>query len=139
MLDWLLQGTQVATSTSAWLRINADSGANYSEQAFQRATSTVSGTTNEADVKAILGLIPAASTPDAHDFGFGRILLPYYRHPQYKQLVQLSGSPKTAALVLQTWQTMSTTWRNTAAINQLTLLLPSANYAIGSRATLWAW
>jgi len=53
--------------------------------------------------------------------------------------VQLSGSPKTAALVLQTWQTMSTTWRNTAAINQLTLLLPSANYAIGSRATLWAW
>lgn len=138
ILEITARGDTAAASAELWMRLNGDTGANYDSVYAQiRHSATLTTTEAIAAAQMNLGQIPAANAP-ANAFGAARIMLAHYAgtvaHKQATSQIAAVLAAVTPAAFLYLG---GSRWRNTAAINRVTLLPGAGNFAAGTRVTLY--
>jgi hypothetical protein len=141
LIDAQLRGDTAAVTTNLNLRFNNDSGTNYHHSNINTTGTTASLASAETygAVSIIVGVIPA-NTANASAASSVLVLVPNYGGTTFhKTTVSLDGEisadagPNQAVMHIAQGR-----WKNTAAINRVTLLPSAGNFQIGSRVTIWA-
>jgi hypothetical protein len=126
------------TLVNATMRFNSDSTAVYSSiQVLNSAPTTASAQEQASATSLTAATIPAASAP-AGSCGTAVIDIPNYAGTSFLKLINgISGYSTGASTGTTTTKNHGGIWGSLTAINRITLLLSSGNYAAGSRATLY--
>lgn len=133
MLDiWLLlRTTQAVALSSGLFRINGDSGANYDQENLQATSATVAAAASVAQTSQILSVLGASAAASA--FTAIRIWIPAYTQTTAHKSMTCFVADADATAGNNVVQVRSTRWRNTAAINQLSITAGSGSLLAGSR------
>jgi hypothetical protein len=116
------------------LRMNNDSGTNYSVWGVRSTDAAITTTGGAAATSAACGVIPAASM-GAGMFGTTVLLLSNYAAAvNVKPFVALSGAYFTTG---DMFKTLGGYWFSGNAINRLTFLPAANNFVAASRATIY--
>jgi hypothetical protein len=137
MLQVVLRGDTAATSTEALMRFNGDTGANYDYQRLNAGITTVNA--SEALNSTSIGIGDmAASTATAGAPGISTVMIPFYAGTTFWKMSTshdgVSTGTATGSLQVKPW---AGRWRNTAAINSITILPAAGNWIAGSSAVLY--
>ena len=131
--DLVLVASQKQSGTSDYgIRFNGDSGGNYSRTIVYgdgSATNSTRGSTSATRIScSYYGYPPSA----ASTFGVGIIsIMNYSNTTSYKTALARSNSAGSGV------DGNVGTWRNTAAITSVTILLDAGTYSVGSTFTLY--
>lgn len=133
-----LRGDNASAFTSALLRFNNDSGANYDIQTIQGVAAVASAVESFAATSLQFGIMPA-NTATANYFGCYEIFIPHYAGTtNNKSTISLSSNRTgTASTTFQT-TLFGGGWRSNAAINRITVFPTAGNLVTGSRLTIHA-
>jgi hypothetical protein len=139
LLELYGRGDAAATTVNVLGRFNNDTAANYDHEWFQGSGSggTVTTAENLAQSSIFLGSIPGATAPANVASGLRADLHGYAATTFQKSLLAQNGVKAGTTTGLLFNYLVSGYWRSTAAINRLTLLLSSGNFAQGSQAILY--
>jgi len=132
------RGEQSAASISIRLTANSDSGANYASHYIFGDGSSVYSVGLPSETYASLGFIPAAQMASSV-FGASIIdVLDYSKTTKNKTFRALNGF-KDNTFPTNRVALHSALWASTSAINSLSLVAQSGNWAVGSRFSLYGW
>lgn len=113
------------------MRLNSDTGANYSYHGLEGNGSTAGSFGNASQTSMFVGYTPAGSTnPSAAVID----LLDPYSTSKNKTMRSLFGSQQSSGNRIQL---MSSAWYNTSSVTTISLLQNAGNWAIGSRFSLY--
>jgi hypothetical protein len=130
-----LRGTHADIQTELRLRFNNDSGSNYDGHYHFTTSGAATGVTNNpATTSAQLGLI-TADTATADRAGSAHILIPNYASATFQKNIEFHTAYARSGDYATT--DGSGAWRNTAAVDRITILPGTANWKAGSRLTLY--
>ncbi len=131
------RGTRAAASVTIKMRYNGDSGTNYDMQEIYAAASVVAATESiGASWIAMAGLAAASSPAGIADMAV--VDVPNYKDTTFQKVCESKSTQKVGTASGNCYvQDYVGWWRNTAAINQITLLPASDLFAEGTRATLY--
>lgn len=122
---------------NVFARANGDVANNYTSQSLFGQNAAVTAAQNLARSSMIAGTLPGA-TAQASQPGASLAILPGYASAAlFKTLITLSGMADSATAVNNLAAVTSSSWRNAAAINRLTLLPGTGNFITGTEATLY--
>lgn len=119
------------------LTLNGDSGANYDAQRLQGSATTVATVNQNASTSLTAGMNCASATATAGVYAFIKVLIPAYDTTAgFKVAEVISSSPlENSNASIQVWGAM---WRNSAAINQITLKSTTgSNFVAGTRVVVY--
>lgn len=138
-LDVFARSTGAAVISGVSVAFNGDTTtANYAMQ-YLRGLAGVASAGEDIGATAgarAVGVVPGASVAYADAFGVMGITIPNYASAtQAKALLSQSSSPSGASGQFHLEQ-RSVLWKNTAAINQITLATFTGMFAVGSRVIL---
>ena len=134
----LLRGTAAAVSVNAQIRFNNDSGANYDDQAVYAHATTAGGAATSAGTSAIFGGV-TASNATAGEYGIVVAELPFYTATNARKTFAGTSTSYDTAGTTSTYWTMvqGGSWRNSAAVNQVTIFPASGSWAAGSAVSVY--
>lgn len=137
LLEIQCRGTAASTNVEARMRFNGDAGLNYDYQHIQGTTAAsaaeVLATSHIRVAVAVAGGTAPAGLADPIT-----IRIPNYRRTTFqKGATAQSGGKRGTATGDVFSNVVSGWWRNTAAINQVTILPDSGNWLAGSVAMLY--
>ena len=133
-----IRATTRATSTGAntLVRLNADAGSNYSFHALYGDGSSAAAGAGTSQSSALVGYTANSTTP-ANVFSFLVLdILDYANNAKNKTLRSIDGFDSYNAS-FNVLQFNSSAWYSTAAINTVSLILNSGNFAQYSTFTLY--
>lgn len=138
LIVWSGRCAVAAAEDNLTLRLNNDSGANYDRQRRETATATtISESQNQAGTSGLLGVI----TADSSTAGFaaaGEIIIPNYAGTAFHKIVRGSSFARTTdASQANDIASIGFIWKDTSAINRITLLPSAGNWMTGSRCTVY--
>lgn len=128
ILEFAARSTQSATFVAATVRLNGDStAANYRSQLLVvSGAGTLAGT--GADDNS-LGNIMSAGTSPSGSFTIGVLEIPFYANTGFnKQVLARAGNRRDASSVHEVLWVNTIEWENTAAVNQIDIVLGAGNY-----------
>lgn len=118
-------------------RFNGDAGGNYAVQLLLVGGASASGFNGgDTAVSARMGMCTGAAAP-AGSFGFGVAEIPNYRSTVANKCCYGFGSARVGGANPVSIEQGGCEWKNTAAINRITILPGLGNLVAGSRATLY--
>lgn len=131
-----LRGDTASVSTNAMLRFNNDAGANYDYQLLDGSAAVSSAGEAFAQTSISAGLA-AAATAGANLFSAHHVTIPHYAQATNNKAIIRNREAKsgTSSLSLSTGLSAGF-WRSNAAINRVTILPATGNWAAGSAATV---
>jgi len=132
-----LRGDNASLNVGAYLRFNNDSGANYNGQRLAAGAATVTAAEALAGTGAHIGYCAAGSAGAGRAAIFGVDIPNYSQAVFHKQLVSLNNRNDSDTTAQTDIEHFISNWKNTAAINRITLYPNSGNFAVGSRCTLY--
>jgi hypothetical protein len=133
------RGDTAATWMLASLRFNNDSGANYYQQRINGTAAAVSASESLAQTALPVGDIPAGSAP-AGIGGSCVVFIPGYSTGSFsKGVSSVNAAPAGTATGTLATEVRSGFWNSGANINRITLTASAGNFAIGTRATVYAF
>jgi len=134
----LLRGTAAAVTVNVNVKLNNDGGANYDTELTRANATTASATAVAAQTSAFVGHAPG-STADASMFGSLVVEIPFYASTAArKTMLSQNGSFATAGTTTTyDYYAGSSGWRNTAAVNEVTLTPSSGSWAAGSAVSVY--
>ena len=131
------RGDTAAASVVAALHVNGDTANNYEWAQIQEIGTGINNNENNADSSFHIGYLPAASSTANFWGSIEIVVFDYARTVSYKSLqARCSGNLSSGSTNVQVFLTGGV-WKNTAAINELTLFLAAGNFITNSVATLW--
>lgn len=132
-----LRTTQAAISSSANLRFNNDSAANYDSQRLRGAGATASAAFTAGATSGLFTDAPGASAT-ANKFAATHILIPNYAGGVgHTTVIARTSHVEGIASGDMYAEQYNVVWRSIAAINRVTLLPVSGNFKAGSRCTVY--
>lgn len=137
-IRWVARSDQSAAAVDLGLRFNADTGANYDVELLYNSSATAASAFEIlAATSATVGTL-AAGTATAGRAGAGTIAINDYRGTTFDKVVNSTDhwAQATTTTNINT-RIFGATWRNTAAVTSVTLLLSAGNYVAGSKFTLY--
>lgn len=127
------RGDTAAQGVLVQLRLNGDTGSNYTDQRDFGSAGSTGAAGSSAATSGTIGEIAAASAT-ADRPGLVDISLPYYTRTTFDKVCQaMSADTSTLLVTLNAF----VHWDNTAAVTSLTLLPASGNFIVGTIATLY--
>lgn len=130
-IEGMVRSTQTATYDFFSIKINNDATATNYRRIFSQAYGASTQAAEGAD-DALLGTVSANSSP-ANAFASVKIEIIQYANTGFnKQINFVVSARRDASSVHEIIFVGSIEWENTAAINQIDLLLTSGNYVSGS-------
>jgi hypothetical protein len=137
MLIVLARMDAVVSDQAGRLRFNGDTGANYDSERFVAFGATQSTGESLAATGASFGWFTGSSA-DANYASYEDLIIPHYTGTVFnKTFVGKNSSPQTTASGLTQAGIHSGLWRNTAAINRITVYPLTGNWIAGSRLTIY--
>jgi hypothetical protein len=134
VLELMGAGDAAALAVNALMRFNNDSGADYYYQLDYANGATPAGAASSGVTSGRIGVLSAASAGSTN-VGAIRVQIPNYARTIFrKQYIAQGGRFGAGDTGSEDVYGM---WASTAAINRITLLLSSGNFALGSVATLY--
>ena len=134
LIQFVGRTSEVVNGSTVLFRFNGDSGANYDKQTLGGAGSTATAAVVNAATSLTHGI--PGSTHAANYPGVLTLAVPSYDQTTFYKtvnLIQGFGSTSTD----QNAFVVCDTWRNTAAVAQLSATAGSGNLVTGSRLTIW--
>lgn len=132
------RGVAALAADGAYLRFNGDTGANYDFQQINGVAAVAGAAEGIGVTTGQIGGVPGNNAP-ANVFGSITVFIPHYANTANNKacnsISHLRQSAVSGGLVTGLF---GMSWRSTAAINRLTLILGTGNFAAGTRATLYA-
>jgi hypothetical protein len=138
-IEAYLRSDTAAQGTAFVLRFNADSGANYGWQ-YVRGTGsgpTSSSSIADTSITSAGAAVPAASAT-ANGFGALEVTIPHYANTaNHKAALYSSINASTTSATTNEAFAGGGVWRNTAAINRITLSPAAGQWVSGSRLSIY--
>lgn len=130
----LLRGTNASATIGVTLQFNGDTGANYDTEAMPGIQNVaVTAAQTLASTSIALGSVPAASA-SASTFGIIIIEIPFYANTGVRKvLLDRVGFVDTTGSFSRSEANIGS-WRNTAAIDRVTLIPSAGNFVANSQA-----
>ena len=138
-LEIVVQGRSDAAgnSTALLVRLNNDSGANYDCGRLYSSSGTVARSDTFGAAFISLGEIPAAAAI-AGGVGSYEIKLQNYAQVFLNKMITSLGGYKYGTAAGNLWEFLANGfWRNSAAINRVTVYPNAGNFVAGSRLTIY--
>lgn len=137
LLTLYLRGDTAAATTTALLRFNADTAANYDYQRLSGSAATASAVETFAATSIQIASVIPANTAGANLFAQIDVWIPHYAgSANNKDVVASFAHKQGTATGNLTVGDVAGFWRSNSAITQITVLPGAGNFAAGSRATL---
>lgn len=130
---YVARGDQAAATISALIRLNGDSGANYSWQGWAYvggANGSRGNVTGQTSVTLNDG-VPAA-TATAGFAGVGQILIPMYSGTAFHKAFYAAHGGGNDQMMHE-----SGTWHNTGAVTRVQIIPSAGNWIAGSRMIIY--
>jgi hypothetical protein len=127
--------TEAVVVSTANMTINGDTAANYDRQTL-RARSNVSSSGAVAAATSISLNVPGSSVAAGH-FAGAFMFIPAYRQTVTDKMIVEAGGWADTNIANGEAHINTGIWRNTVAVNQLTLTAGSGNLVTGSRLTIY--
>lgn len=133
------RGDTAAASVLASLRFNNDSAANYYFQRLFSSAATATAAESLAQTSMGVGALPAATA--VVGFGGGvMIAIPGYSGTSFaKGVIAVNAAPLGTTTGTVVTDQRAGVWNSAVAINRITLLAGAGNFAVGTRATVYAF
>jgi hypothetical protein len=137
-LYWFLRGDTAATNTQPRVTLNNDSAGNYDIQLVDGNNVTASASATAATGAMVMQPVTAA-TATASSFGGNVLDFLFYSQTNGFKLVSTRGNEFLTLGTVASYETdrASYLWRNTAAINRITITPSVGNWAPGCAVSLY--
>jgi len=132
-VEFSIRGAVALTGVAAQLRLNNDSGGNYSGQLQNSQSTSVVASNSSSSTVISLGNMPAASDATATEFSVGKFEIEFYTDANRKIVRGQQICPPGASASGTSIWTFGFRWASNAAVNRITFLNASGNYLAGSR------
>ena len=129
------QSDQAVNLSGITMRLNNDSGANYSYQDNQISNATVTTATTAGATAATVGVTIGTTPANTNIMGALEITIFNYTGSKHKSWMS-DGGVATGTAASTEWRSDVGIWASTAAVNQVTVRTPG-NWIAGSRFTLY--
>ena len=131
--------TDVAAETSSVLvRLNNDSAGNYNQQRLSVLNTTVSASPGDGTTGMIVAVIPGGNGAAGAAGGASFVIASYADTTFHKSLRGFASGSSLDGVGSQRIDVLGGRWRNTAAVNRVTLLPgDGSNFAVGTRASIY--
>lgn len=127
-----LRAADAVTNREAWLRLNNDSAANYTQQLLEGggASAVAIGTIGTSAISC--GFIPGSTAPASGSSPLRVDVFDYTSTTFFKQSLSQCYARKTTLSTGLSVDVTGGSWLNTAAVTRLTLLPSAGNFDVGS-------
>lgn len=132
----VLRGTAAVVSTVLNIRLNNDTGTNYSTQRVYSAASTTTAAADSGSTSINVGGIPAASATSGMS-GVYTAWIPGYRRTNFHKTMSIRGGGVNSSGDQEVVSAFSR-WSSTNAINRIDVYPSSGNWATGSECAIFA-
>lgn len=131
------RGDAASADRGVYLRFNNDSGANYDWETISASAAAEASSESFGQTSGQIGLIPAA-TAGASLAGSVVAFVVDYANVTYHKTGTSSWSRKLGTGSTNfAWGSHAFAWRSTSAIDRVTAIIQSGNYASGSRCSIY--
>jgi hypothetical protein len=132
------RSTNASTSVSFDMRFNADTGANYDRQKMSAAATTQTDTESLGQTLINEAGVVSGSTAPSGACGAGEITIYNYRGTAFwKRITMVFGIQSATSSGGLSSRVNVGTWRSTAAITSVSMILQSGNWDTGSTVSLY--
>lgn len=137
-IRWMARSTTSALSADVLLQFNGDTTSVYDTELVYNSAATTAAAFEQLAGSSIIAGTLSAGTATAGRAGSGVIQINDYRGTTFDKVIVSTNHYAVAA----TGSSLNTrlfggTWRNTAAVTSVTLVLTAGNYVAGSKFTLY--
>ena len=133
-LRGIVRGTNAANEVGVYLRINSDSGTNYSNHFLAGNGTSASAGAYTSETRFIFGQV-AASTSTSSTFGVAVLdILDYTNTNKYKTGRSLTGTDRNGGGTIVLYSSL---WMNTNAVTDLSLNCTAGNFEQYSQFALY--
>ncbi len=136
-MQLVVRGTRVNQNDSLMIRLNNDSGNNYTRWNLKGDGASATSASATAQSSGYLGDMPS-STGTANIFGVVEVWIPGYSSTTWNKVVRSIPDYNEPNASFYHAGVFGSRWASTAAVNRVTIFgLSSANLLAGSRLDIW--